>query len=247
MHSILGARRILQRAHLVLAYLTHFYVHSIPAADKSRQIVIPKTLSVPFVAVSNALGIAPILTYADTVLWNMQPINPLLPLSIDNMTFAQTFSETNDEMEFYRASAGVEIRGVELLHIIEDFNSLPDLNDDAAVYKVARDLHKVVHIVEDFGDVVKGVLAGCDRNVFYNCVRPWFRGSDADGPTSQRWIFEGVDESEIKHLSGPSGGQSTMMHALDVWLDIDHKLAQRRRPAPSSDNKKADHGFMERM
>ena len=48
-------------------------------------------------------------------------------------------------------------------------------------------------------------------------------------------------------LSGPSAGQSSVMHALDLFLDIDHKLRQRRYPAPSEANKRADHGFMERM
>jgi len=37
------------------------------------------------------------------------------------------------------------------------------------------------------------------------------------------------------------------MHALDIFLDIDHKLKDRRSPAPSANNKKADLGFMERM
>lgn len=37
------------------------------------------------------------------------------------------------------------------------------------------------------------------------------------------------------------------MHALDIFLDIDHKLAQKRLPAPSEANKKADTNFMDRM
>ena len=75
--------------------------------------------------------------------------------------------------------------------------------------------------------------AGCD-------------GADADGPSSPGWVYEGVNDSHLP-LSGPSAGQSTVFHSLDVWLDIDHKLKQRRYPAPSDENKKADHSFMERM
>lgn len=37
------------------------------------------------------------------------------------------------------------------------------------------------------------------------------------------------------------------MHALDIFLDVDHKLVHHRQPAPSEANKKAEHGFMERM
>jgi len=56
-----------------------------------------------------------------------------------------------------------------------------------------------------------------------------------------------VGDSDTLDLSGPSAGQSSVMHALDIFLDIDHKLKDRRSPAPSANNKKADLGFMERM
>jgi indoleamine 2,3-dioxygenase len=243
----MGDRRTLQRAHVVLAYLTHFYVHSIPHSDGSSPIVVPQTLAIPLVAVSQTLGIAPVLTYADTVLWNARPINPLLPLSLDNVTFSQTFSGLDAEHEFYRASLGVELRGVELLSIIEEFHSLPNVKDSASVCKVSRDLNRIANLIDDLTDVVKSVLAGCDRNVFFWQVRPWFNGADSGGPTSHGWVFEGVKASETQYVSGPSGGQSALMHALDVWLDIDHKLSQRRYPAPSDDNKRADTGFMQRM
>lgn len=246
-HSIEHDRRMLQRAHLVLAFLTHFYVHSIPPSVTQMPVVIPRTLAVPFVTVSKILGIAPVLTYADTVLWNAYPTNPELPMTLDNMRFEHLFSGTEDEEEFYRASAGVELRGVELLNIIEEYHSLPNVSDETSIWKISRDLQRVASLVEELGDVVQSVRAGCDPHVFHWSIRPWFCGADASGPTSQGWIFEGVNETDKLDLSGPSGGQSTLMHTLDVWLDIDHKLAKKRYPAPTDDNKKADKGFMDRM
>ena len=45
-----------------------------------------------------------------------------------------------------------------------------------------------------------------------------------------------------------SAGQSSVMHALDAFLDIDHALKQTRLPAPSAENRRtAASGFMERM
>ncbi|EJD02196.1 Indoleamine 2,3-dioxygenase [Fomitiporia mediterranea MF3/22] len=245
--SELWRQRIRERAHLVLTFLTHFYVHSIPPSGPSMPIVVPRTLAVPLVTVSRILGIAPVLTYADTVLWNAYPINSELPMTLDNLRFEHFFSGTEDEAEFYRASAGVELRGVELLNIIEEINSLRNVTDEAAVWKIARDLQRVASLIEELGDILQSVRAGCDPHVFYWSIRPWFCGADANGPASAGWIYEGVDDSDKLDLSGPSGGQSTMMHTLDVWLDIDHKLAKKRYPAPSEENKKADHSFMNRM
>ena len=240
-----GDMRKLQRAHHVLAFLMHFYVHSAPPA--SGAFVIPKSIAIPLVSVSRLLGIAPVVTYADTVLWNVVRINPSLPMTLDNLEFEHLFSGTDDEAEFYRASAGVELRGVELLNIIEGFHSLPSVTDEASIWKISRDLQRVASLVEELNDIVQSVRAGCDPHTFYWQIRPWFRGADAEGTSSPGWIFEGVLDTDRLDLSGPSGGQSSLVHALDVWLDIDHKLSQKRYPAPSEDNKKADHGFMQRM
>lgn len=243
----MGDRKKLQRAHLVLAFLVHFYVHSMPPKAEQAPTVIPKTLAVPLVAVSRTLGIAPVLTYADTVLWNMVPIDSRYPIAPDNMDFQYTFSGTDDEKAFYTTSAAVELRGAELLQIFEDFNSLPATADVTMIPKLAKDLQRVASIIAEMSDIVKSVRASCDEHVFYWAIRPWYCGSDADGPSSPGWIYEGCESAGRLDLSGPSAGQSPVMHALDIWLDIDHKLKERRSPAPSDDNKRADRGFMERM
>lgn len=238
---------MLQRAHHVLAFIMHFYVHSIPESGDLVPTSIPRTIAVPLLSVSRSLGIAPVLTYADTVLWNAYPLNPELPLSATNMGFLHLFSGTPDEAEFYRISACIELRTVELLHIIEDFHGYPDLTDNATLIKISRDLQRVEALIRDLTDIVEGIRAGCDPHTFHWKVRPWFNGSDSSGPNSPGWVFEGVNNSESLDVSGPSGGQSSAMHALDVWLDIDHRLSQRRQPAPSAENKRAEVGFMERM
>lgn len=157
------------------------------------------------------------------------------------------FSRTREEEDFYIASAGVELRGAEILRIIEDYHNLPNVNDIGTISKISRSLYRVAGIIDELSDIMQSVRAGCDPHVFYWAVRPWYRGSDADGPEAPGWIYEGVDNYDQLDLSGPSAGQSSMMHALDIWLDVDHKLRQRRAPAPSESNKKADKGFMERM
>ncbi|KAG6917932.1 hypothetical protein DXG01_000369 [Tephrocybe rancida] len=237
--------RLLQRAHMVLSWLVSFYVHSLPASKDD--IIVPKSLAVPLVTISRRLGIAPILTFADTVLWNCEPVDSSRPLSANNFRIVNAFSGTEDEKNFYIASAKAELRGVEMLQIIDDFHSIPKYEDLTMISKLSRDLNRLAVIVDDISKVIQSVRPGCEPHVFYFNVRPWFEGSGSQGPTAPKWIYEGVEESDKLDLSGPSAGQSSVMHALDLFLDIDHKLRERRLPAPTDGNKRADHGFMERM
>ncbi|KAK0496904.1 Indoleamine 2,3-dioxygenase [Armillaria luteobubalina] len=237
---------LLQRAHHVLAYLAHYFAHSAPSEGASP-IHVPESLAIPLVEVSRRLGIAPILTYADTVLWNWEFINPAQQLSIENMRVQDVFSGTDDERSFYSVSYTVELRGVEALQIIDEYNRLPNLSTYIAMSKVARDLDRLTGIIEDISDIIQSVQPLCDPHVFYWEIRPWFCGSDASGPDAPGWIYDGVPDSHLLDLSGPSGGQSTLMHALDVFLNIDFAQREKRRPAPSEQNKGGDGGFMERM
>lgn len=237
----------LKRAHLVLAWLVHYFVHSLPPSHDGFPVHVPEALSIPLVQVSQCLGIAPILTYADTVLWNWDLTDASRPVSMDNIEFQNLFSGTEDERNFYAGSAKVEFQGVELLRIIDEYNHLPDPSDLQSISKIARDLARLKGIVEDISDIIQSIRPTCDPHIFYWDIRPWWEGADVKGPSGPGWVYDGVPDSHLLDLSGPSAGQSSVMHALDMFLDIDHKLSQKRHPAPSADNKKADVGFMERM
>ncbi|KIL69844.1 hypothetical protein M378DRAFT_175932 [Amanita muscaria Koide BX008] len=240
---------LLRRAHYVLAWLVHYYVHSQPCTDDESCIRVPKSLAVPLVQVSRRLDIAPVLTFADTVLWNLEPVDPCQSLSlhsIDSMRAVNLFSGTEDEKSFYVTSAKAELRGIEVLRIVEEFRNLPNADDLTTLSKLSRDLARLAKIIDDISEIIQNVRSDCDPEIFHQFVRPWFVGSDA-GPNGPNWVYEGVSNSDQLDLSGPSAGQSSIMHALDIFLDIDHKLRQKRYPAPSPMNKRADLGFMERM
>ena len=230
----------------MLAFLVHFYVHSTPPQDHHRagSILIPKALAVPLYAVSNALGIAPVLTFADTVLWNFAIIDPSQPLTRTNIRPLTLFTGGADEWSFYGCCAEIELRGVEALRAIADCQdvllharqrqfkqqqqqhssivSVEEFLSPADLANVASCLQSVALVIDDLTTILQSVRSICDPHAFYTAVRPWFRGSDASGPESPQWIFQGVDESDQLELSGPSAGQSSIIHTLDAFLQVDH-------------------------
>ncbi|KAF8605440.1 Indoleamine 2,3-dioxygenase [Ceratobasidium sp. AG-I] len=243
--------RLLRRAHHVLAFLVHFYVHSTPPAQPAAPMLVPKSLAVPLVEVSRVLEIAPVLTFADTVLWNYALIDSSKPLSHDNIRsqtlFTASTKAARDEQNFYLCCLGIEIRGIEALQLITKYQNMPSVSSPQAISEIQGALGRLCDVINDLTGILTSVRCSCDPHAFYFAIRPWFRGSDAGGPSSPGWIFEGVGNSSDLELSGPSAGQSSLMHSLDVFFDVDHKLEKPRFPAPSEQNKKADRTFMQRM
>ncbi|KAL1668527.1 Indoleamine 2,3-dioxygenase [Schizophyllum commune] len=237
--------RHLQRAHYVLAYLIHFYVHSIPIGEfePGAPIYIPRPLAAPMTAVARHLRMAPVLTYADTILWNVEKINEDGPLTMDNLRTETLFSGTEDESAFYMSQVRCELRGAELLSIMIDIANLPPARarDAATVAEVEGTLRRLSGDIDELTEIMKGIRPTCDPHVFYWQIRPWFVGSSEEHP----WVFEGADAGD--DLLGPSGGQSSLMHAIDVFLHIDHELRFTRTPAPTAENREADASFMRRM
>ncbi|KAH7889520.1 Indoleamine 2,3-dioxygenase [Phlebopus sp. FC_14] len=218
-----------------------------PPDTVATSVIIPRPLACPLVSVSQVLRMAPVLTFADTVLWNWELIDSEKPIAIDNMRFGQNlFSGTEDESNFYLGSARAEMIAVEMLHIFNEYHNLPNVTDLSSICKVNRLLVRLTSVIQDIEKSMKSVREIVDPHVFYWEIRPWFNGS-ASGASAPAWIYEGVGDMSKLDLSGPSAGQSSAMHALDLFLDVDHKLQQRRSPPPSEANKRADHGFMERM
>ena len=187
-------------------------MHSIPPSTRSERLVVPASLAVPLVSVSDVLGIAPILTFADTVLWNWALEDPTKPLSPDNIRSQTLFTQGKDEHNFYMCCASIELRGVEALRIIDEYNNMSFTDHPHAILQIAESLSRLSTVIDDLTTILKSVRDTCDPHAFYFDIRPWFRGSDANGPDSPAWIYEGIHPSRQLELSGPSAGQSSTMY-----------------------------------
>jgi indoleamine 2,3-dioxygenase len=209
----------LKRAHLVLAFLLHFFVQTIPP---TLEVLIPPSIGIPVLRVSALLDIPPVLTYSDTVLYNW--------VREDKLHSQTMFTGLGDEEEFYLSSARVELAGAKALSImcsIAGDLSIAEKNDSSTAASIAGKLREMVPILYDVKNVFVALKDDCDPEVYYHVVRPWLKGEDSS-PTARKWHFEGLgspdypDVSEPSELSGPSAGQSSFIHALDIFLGVVH-------------------------
>ncbi|KAF8754132.1 Indoleamine 2,3-dioxygenase [Rhizoctonia solani] len=207
--------RVAQRAHHVLAFLVQFYVQSLPprAETELGPIHIPRSLAIPFVDVSRYLDIAPILTYADCVLWNFYLEDPSKPLTLENIRIRDLFTKDYQEEHFFLTSARIEIRGFEAIQLMGDAIAMTRKaqNLDVVVDEIRLQsiLARLAIVIDDLNQILWSVKDACGYQFFYWVFRPW--------------LYEGVDGEGIEfQCSGPSAGQAALMHAFDVFLGIGH-------------------------
>lgn len=137
------------------------------------------------------------------------------------------FTRLVDEEEFYLCSARIELRGVEILELMRVTMDETFVGDVIAVRRIKDYLHTIVGIIADLKDLLLSVKNLCNPDIYYNQVRPWLRGEDSS-ENKRKWVFEGADEEDFRlsiplELSGPSAGQSALIHALDIFLGVDHR------------------------
>jgi indoleamine 2,3-dioxygenase len=244
--DMLKSEALLRRGHQVLAWILHTYVHSLPLSSPIR---IPAPITIPLFEICTLLDLPPVHVLSDEVHYNWTfkaGCVDVLPTT-QNICSQLTFTGTKDEEEFQLATTRIELRGSEALSLmINILNEGPSMVPS----RLASLLHRMSAVINDLTKLLLAVRQGCDPEVFYHNVRPWFGGQTAERP----WVFEGLeDPGGIKkhtELSGTSAGQSPLIHALDVFLGVNsfsglHGTQSNAAATEVLDNKVPT--FLERM
>lgn len=129
----------------------------------------------------------------------------------------------------------IELQGAVALRLMA--TSLDELfvNDALAHQRIVENLFQLSSIIDDLSEIFETIYADCDPEVFYNSIRFWFPGG--------QWSFDmgPTQPAHQQDFGGPSAGQSTLIHALDVFLGVDH------RPNKGAQDHSFDDTFMQRM
>ncbi|KAM0792788.1 hypothetical protein ACM66B_002557 [Microbotryomycetes sp. NB124-2] len=223
-----------RRAHVLLSYLGHFYVHS----TYPSQTAVPASIARPWILVSEQLSMPPILTYADTVLWNWHLLDPTLGIRADNMAITTMFTNSPSEHAFFMLSLLCEMHGPQLLRLMSATLDEAFFADGVSLQRIANYLSHMTVSIDELTSLMRAATKGqfgadgrerIVPEVFYWEVRPWFNGG--------KWVFQGAGqrgEDVEMEWGGPSAGQSSLVHALDLFLGVDHSAR------PSSQQQRQD-------
>ncbi|XP_074065083.1 indoleamine 2,3-dioxygenase 1 [Macrotis lagotis] len=205
-------------AHLALGVITMGYVWQ--DQEKIMQ-VLPRQIAVPFCAISEQLGLPPIMVYADCVLANWKKKDPLGPMTYDNMDTLFAFPGGDCSKGFFLVSLLVEKAAASAIRFIPDiFEAIKSENSDS----LEQSLHSVASSIEEAIEVFKLVHDHVNPSDFYNILRIYLSGWKNNHMLPNGLVYEGVSETP-KKFSGGSAAQSSIVQCFDALLGIQHRTA----------------------
>ena len=212
-HSKLDEPRYVRRAHLLLTTIAHAYVWC--SGDSGVSKVLPRNVAIPWVGVSDRLGLPPIITHCDFVLNNWTKIDPEGPLELDNLkTIVSVSGCGRDEEWFWLLTTQVELCAAPgIKAIIEGQRAV--LADDWNC--LAKRLITIEKSVCSMTSTLPRMYEHCDRHRFFNDMRPFIAGWKHSKVLPDGLVYEGVWK-EPKQFAGSSAGQSSAVACFDEAL-----------------------------
>ncbi|KAF9112101.1 hypothetical protein BGX27_003983 [Mortierella sp. AM989] len=237
----LETRREKQRAYTLLSILAHSYVWG-SGLDIAQSI--PEPLAVPWQAISDAIDIPPVLTYASNDLWNWKLKDPNGPHTLDNFDTISTMTGTADETWFDIVSISVEVEGGAALQPLVD--AMHAIREDDLATVIAK-LKIALPQIEKVGKQLARMFEKCDPAVFYWKIRKFLSGSEnmAGLGLPNGLEYKGVNNNERKHYMGATAGQSSLFPALDIIFGIHHY--EKNPSEPQSLNRSQPNALLLKM
>nr|BAK81919.1 indoleamine 2,3-dioxygenase alpha/beta type [Tuber melanosporum] len=221
-----------RRAYMMLGFMTHAYVWGgVNACER-----LPPAVSIPFLRLSETLGIPPVATYAAVCLWNYRLRDLNKPADDpENLESLLTFTGTEDEAWFYLISVAIEARGAPTIPLmLEAMRAARD--DDTQTVKDCLNIFS--SRIEDLTLLLKRMYEKCRPHVFYFGIRPFLAGSKrmAEAGLPNGVFYDtGSDDDCYREYSGGSNAQSSLIQAFDIILGVEHyPTGQKKDPAISS-------------
>ncbi|CAH7688293.1 Indoleamine 2,3-dioxygenase-domain-containing protein [Phakopsora pachyrhizi] len=151
-------------------------------SDKAEKdgfsVLVPRSISIPFCAVSDALDMPPVLTYANMVLYNWSLIDPSAGLEASNIHIPKTFAATNSEAHFLKTSVLVKALGPACLALMQSSLDKAFLRDALSICRICRNLGQLSKMIDHITQVLQDVCTDCDPRTFYREIRPWYNGGE---------------------------------------------------------------------
>uniref|UniRef100_A0A8C5XB63 Indoleamine 2,3-dioxygenase 2 n=1 Tax=Microcebus murinus TaxID=30608 RepID=A0A8C5XB63_MICMU len=199
--QLLTCHRARRLAHLVLSCIAMGYVWQ--DGDTRPEQVLPRNLALPLVEVSRNLGLPPILVHADLVLTNWTKRDPA-----GNLEIIVSFPGGESLRGFVLVTALVEkaaVPGIKAL--VQATHAVLQPSQDALLQALQQLRLSIQAITRTLGQMHDYV----DPDIFYAVIRIFLSGWK-DNPAMP----------QAAEVLGRSAAQSTVLHAFDEFLGVQH-------------------------
>lgn len=214
----------LRRAHAVLSMVAQAYVWGDASAPAKT---LPSALSVPLHAVSERLGLPPVMTHASCELWNWHHADESGDANVvtqDRLRCATTITGTVDEEWFHCTSTAVQM--IAGPSVIASYDVLAESAPTSDVEAVEDYLETLAERLEEMASVMKRLDEKCTPEVFWRQMRPMLQGpGGARSLLPQGLLYEGVPSlaGKPQSFNGASAAQSSAIPVFDAVLGVQHK------------------------
>src|SRR5260221_7663198 len=108
----------------------------------------------------------------------------------------------------------MELADVQALELMRSTMDEIFVGDGLAIRRITSYLGQLVDMIHRLCELLLEVKVVFDPQIFYHDLRPWLRGEDSQ--SGRKWEFEGLEHDPSlvppTELSGPSAGQSSLIH-----------------------------------
>lgn len=181
---------------------------------------LPSSISVPFMAVSEHLGLPAVPTLAAQNLWNYRLVDSQQPVgNPENLSALQTFTGTADESWFFVMVTAIEARGAPIITLaLEAFDAATADN----VERLINCLRRISEHLLSLSELLPRMYEQCNPKLFYHQIRPFLAGSKS--PQIPNGIFYENDSGggSYSQYNGPSAAQSSLWQFIDIALGVTH-------------------------
>ena len=202
------------RAYVVTTYICQAYIWCEGEDGVAR--VLPRNLAIPWCAVSEHLGMPPVMTHAAGCLYNWQ--NVLQPESED-IQISASYTGTPDERGFFMIGLWVELEVAKAISLIPTVFDQIRANDAKNLLSSLQGIKEVIHRMTV---QISKMRKHCDPLVFNEQFRPFLAGWGPKSVISKGMLYEGVHE-EPRQYYGGNAGQSSSLQMFDLLLGVSHE------------------------
>jgi len=169
---------------------------------------LPAALAVPLVALADALGMPPVMTYAGYVLDNWCRIDKAGPIVFENIAMNQHLAGGADETGFALTHVAIEAAAGPALDLAVDLVRASDRHEAWAVETMLNEMGAVWRSISG---ILDRIAERCDPAIYRARVQPYLRGCAGV-------IYEGVGRyaGQPVALRGQTGLQSSIVPAMEA-------------------------------